>query len=403
MQRNNGSRYGWCIINLGGLTNLFAVGIPLMCMPVLFNEISNELDLSLVQLGAAWGMGGLGNMLMSPIGGVLGDRFGTKRMLTVSCILIGIAGASRGLSNSFPGLALTMFLFGLLQNTAVLNIHKTSGIWFSGKKVVVANGIISTGIAMGMLVGAMISDTFMSPLLGGWRNVLFFYGTISIFMGILWSLTRREPVQYDEKQSTSSSRFRHNLSHVVRQKNVWLFGSAHFCYVGCLMGFMGYLPLYLRGIGWSPVSADGALAALNGAGMVAAIPFAILSARLGLRKRIIMPALLIALTSVVLLPLFHGFMVWPLVILFGFVRDGYFAVLMTMVIESRGIGPAHTGTAMGITFASGNLGAFIASPIGNRLAVIHPDFAFLFWAILLGISLLIFHFVQETGEGRDEK
>ena len=81
-------------------------------------------------------------------------------------------------------------------------------------------------------------------------------------------------------------------------------------------------------------------------------------------------------------------------------RDVYFAVLMTMVIESRGIGPAYAGTAMGIIFSFGNLGTFIASPLGNRLAVIHPDFAFLFWATLLGISLLIFRFVQDTGEGR---
>ncbi len=400
MQKTNGSRYGWFIITLGGFSNLFAIGIPLMCMPVLFNEISKELGLSLVQIGAVWGMGGLASMVMSPFGGMIGDRFGTKRTIMVSCILIGIAGAVRGLSTSFRGLALTMFLFGLLQNPTVLNIHKTSGVWLSGKKVVIANGIISTGIAMGMLLGAMISDTFMSPLLGGWRNVLFLYGAVSTFMGILWSLTRREPVQYDESQPISSPPFRHILSRVVHNRNVWLFGMAHFCYVGCLMGSIGYLPLYLRGIGWAPASADGALAALNGAGMVAAIPFSILSARLGLRKGIIMPALFIALMSMVLLPLFHGFLVWPLVILFGFVRDGYFAVLLTMVIESRWIGPAYAGTAMGIIFSFGNLGTFIASPLGNRLALIHPGLPFIFWATLPAISILIFHFIQDTREGR---
>ena len=54
--------YGWLIIALGGLTNIFAVGIPLMCMPVFFNEISKDLNLSLVQIGAAWGMGGLASV-----------------------------------------------------------------------------------------------------------------------------------------------------------------------------------------------------------------------------------------------------------------------------------------------------------------------------------------------------
>jgi hypothetical protein len=151
-----------------------------------------------------------------------------------------------------------------------------------------------------------------------------------------------------------------------------------------------------------PASADGALAALSGAGMLAAIPLTLLSGRLGLRKGIIMPVLFIALMSLVLLPQFRGFMVWPLVILFGSARDGYFAILMTMVIESRGIGATYAGTAMGIILSLGNFGGFIAAPLGNRLAVISPQYAFFFWAALLGISILVFRTVRETGRTKVE-
>ena len=402
MEEKADSRYGWLIIILGGFTSIFAVGIPNMCMPVLFDEISRELELNLVQIGFAWGMVGLASMVMSPFGGLIGDRFGTKRTLIVSCIVAGMASASRGLSTSFSGLAVTMFLFGVVQNTIVLNLHKCSGVWFSGKRVVKANGIIATGIALGMLLGAMFSDSVMSPLIGGWRNVLFLYGAASVFMGLIWSLTKREPVQYDESRSISSPPFRQSLSRVLRTKEVRLFGLAHFCFGGGLLGVVGYLPLYLRGIGWAPASADGALAASSGAGMLAAIPLTLISGRLGLRKGIILPVLFIAFISLVLLPQFQGFMVWPLVILFGSARDGYFAILMTMVIESRGIGATYAGTAMGIIFSFGNFGAFIASPLGNRLAVISPQYAFFFWAALLGISILIFRTVRETGSTRVE-
>lgn len=131
--------------------------------------------------------------------------------------------------------------------------------------------------------------------------------------------------------------------------------------------------------------------------MIAAIPFTILAGRLGLRKGFIIPALLLSCASVALIPLFQGSMVWPLVILFGLVRDGYFAVLMTMIIESRAIGTIYTGTAMGIIFSFGNLGAFIAAPLGNRLAVINPGFSFAFWASLLAISILIYRSIRENG------
>lgn len=403
MANQDEMRYGWGIITLGGFTNLIAAGIPLMCMPVFFAKISRELDLTLVQIGIAWGMGGLASMLISPFGGLIGDRFGTKRILIVACIIAGVFGAGRGLSTSFSGLALTMFFYGITQNTIVLNVHKTTGLWFSGNRLVIANGIASTGMALGMLLGAMISDTIMAPLLGGWRNVLFFYGACVTTMGLLWSLTRSEPTHEEAAPSTDSPPFRSAILRVLRTKNVWLFGVAHFCYIGCMMGFVGYLPLYLRGIGWTPAAADGALAALNGAGTLAAIPFSILSGRLGLRKGYILPALLLSLISVTLFPLFQGSMIWPLVILFGFVRDGYFAVLMTMVIESRGIGPAYAGTAMGIIFSFGNLGTFFASPSGNRLALVRPAFAFIFWAVLAGISILVFRFVQGAEDRKSKE
>jgi MFS family permease len=397
MEEKADSTYGWLVITLGGFTSIIAVGIPNMCMPVLFDEISRDLKLNLVQIGFAWGMGGLASMVMSPFGGMLGDRYGTKRILFVGCIVAGMASASRGLSLNFAGLAVTMFLFGVVQNTIVLNLHKCTGVWFSGKRVVIANGIIATGIALGMLLGAMFSDSVMSPLIGGWRNVLFLYGAASVFMGLLWSLTKREPILHDENRSSSSPLFRQSLSRVLRKKDVWLIGLANFCYGGVLLGVVGYLPLYLRGIGWAPASADGALAASSGAGMLAAIPLTLISGRLGLRKGIILPILFIAFVSLVLLPQFQGFMVWPLVILFGSARDGYFAILMTMVIESRGIGAIYAGTAMGIIFSLGNFGGFIAAPLGNRLALISPQYAFFFWAALLGFSILIFRTVQETG------
>ena len=53
MENQKDSNYGWMLIALGGFTNVIAVGIPLMCMPVFFNQISKELGMDLVQIGVA--------------------------------------------------------------------------------------------------------------------------------------------------------------------------------------------------------------------------------------------------------------------------------------------------------------------------------------------------------------
>ncbi|MFH1758227.1 MAG: hypothetical protein ABH969_09290 [Pseudomonadota bacterium] len=48
------SNYKWYVLTLAALTHTIVVGIPLMAIPVLFDEMSKELDLNLVQMG--WGI-----------------------------------------------------------------------------------------------------------------------------------------------------------------------------------------------------------------------------------------------------------------------------------------------------------------------------------------------------------
>ena len=74
-------------------------------MPVLFKEISEDLGLSLVQIGTVWGISSLAGIFVSILGGVLTDRFGIKHIVGIFCILVGITVALRGLCDSFLALA----------------------------------------------------------------------------------------------------------------------------------------------------------------------------------------------------------------------------------------------------------------------------------------------------------
>ncbi len=134
VSRNNSrSNYRWYILTMATLTYIVVFGMPTTAMPVLFKEISTDLDLSLVQLGTVWGMIQLGGMFAVLIGGLLSDRFGAKRVLIVACFLAGVAGALRGLSDSFVILALTMFLFGFSTALTASPINKACAVWFKGR------------------------------------------------------------------------------------------------------------------------------------------------------------------------------------------------------------------------------------------------------------------------------
>jgi len=398
---NGGSNYRWYILVLAALTFTFVVAMPMMCMPVLFKEISEDLGLNLVQIGTVWGMAALAGIFVALIGGLLGDRFGVKSVLSVACFLAGLAGALRGLSVDFITLAATMFLFGFMTAIIPVNVHKACGVWFPGRQLGLANGVVSMGMAVGFTVGAMISATILSPLLGGWRNVMFLYGAISIAISIFWLLTRSESSQVELSASYASTvPFRQALSRIVRIRSVWLLGFILLGQMSCVQGMLGYLPLYLREIGWTAASADGTLAAFNGTSMMAVIPIALLSDRLGSRKAVLFVATLMTAIGVGLLSVAGGTMVWASVIIAGIVRDGFMAVLMTMIIETEGVGAAYAGTAMGLVSTLSRPGGLVSPPIGNSLANINLGLPFIFWAALATAALFGFYFVKEAGGRR---
>src|SRR5690606_14177206 len=276
------SRYRWWMLALGALTHALVMGMPTMSLPVLFPEIARELDLTLVQVGIIWGISSLTSIITALMAGAIGDRIGAKNTLVLACILIGVLGAARGLASSFLTLAAFSLLFGLVPTAISTNVHKTCGIWFDGPQLGLANGVVSAGMALGFMLGSILSATVLSPWLGGWRNVLFFYGAIAVVMGLIWSITRSGPETDAQAPAAAPVSLLQGLAYVSRIKSLWILGVALFGINGGIQGTLGYLPTFLRGEGWSPALADSALATFHATSLVFAIPLAMLSDRLGI-------------------------------------------------------------------------------------------------------------------------
>ena len=387
------NRYKWYILTLSILTNMFVVAIPAMGMSVLAKEIAQDLHLSLVQVGIVWGIGSLPAILVSLFSGAVGDKVGPKRVLIVSSLLGGLLGAARGLTNEFLSLIVVVILLGALIPFVSINNIKTVGQWFPPHQLGLANGLISMGMALGFLLGSLFSATTFSPLLGGWRNVVIAYGVIGASFSIPWLFVRTLPSHHHAVGQNVSMRAA--VSHVFKLKNVWLLGFTLFGVGGCIQGVLGYLPTYLRDIGWEAVRADGALSAFHTVSMIFVLPVAIWSDKLGARKYLLLSAALMVALGSGLLSFASGVWIWVAVLMAGFVRDAFMAIFMTMVIETDGVGPIYAGTATGFAMAISGLGNFIAPPLGNSLAVFWPGAPFALWAGLTVLGMVCLSLVKE--------
>ena len=398
MSHHNDS-YKWYLLALVVLTNMFVIAVPTMGMSVMSKEISNDLGLDLVQLGIVWGVGALPGIVTSLLGGMIGDKFGPKRVLIVGSLIGGVLGMARGFAFDFASITIIIVLLGAITPVVLMNGYKVIGQWFPSHQLGLANGLIAMGMALGFLLGSFFSATTLSPWLGGWRNVLIAYGVIGALFCIPW-LFSQAASEKAHPTSTGASIWK-PLKHVAGLKNIWLLGLALFGVAGAIQGMLGYLPLYLRDMGWQPLHADGAPSAFHLVSMTFVLPFSLWSDRLGSRKRLILIANLAIVIGVGLLSFVSGGIIWAAVLLAGFMRDTFWAMITTMVIETRNVGPAFAGTATGFVMAFGSLNSFLAPPIGNSLASLWSGSPFAFWAALSVFGLICLSLVEAGGRSED--
>lgn len=394
----NHSRYRWYILALSAATGTFVAAIPFSCMPVLFKEISDDLGLNLVQIGVVWGMASLAGVFVSIAAGLLSDRFKVKLVLGIFSLLVGITGAMRGLSTSFLTLTAFVFINGMFQAFIPINTMRTIGFWFKGRNLGLASGVVSMGMGLGLMIGPLISETVLSPALGGWRHVLFFYGALSAAMGVLWLVLGKElPRAESDGASVKPIPIKQAISGLLRLKPLWLIGFALFFRMGSINGMNGYLPLYLRGQGWPPAAADSTLAVFSAASSISVIPLSALSDRIGSRKLILFAGLFTGMLSFGLLPIIGGMWVWFFMVTSGMFMDAFMAVIMTMLLESEGVGAARSGAALGLVFSITQLGGVISPPLGNSLASTNAGLPLIFWAALSLGAVAALSFTRETG------
>ena len=220
----SGPYYKWYLLALMMVTYAVIAGAERMCLPVLFKEISTDLNLSLVSIGTIWGMDPLAGIFTGLIGGLLADRFGIKRTLVVVCILAGIFCALRGFSSSFLTMAILMFLFGITATATPSIAPKITTVWFRKDQLGLTNALISISWSVGAMAATLTSATYLSPLLGGWRNVLFLLGAPAVVLGFLWLFTAREPdlSEVPADAVPESPSLRQSLSRVLHMKQIWL-------------------------------------------------------------------------------------------------------------------------------------------------------------------------------------
>lgn len=337
-------------------------GLTSNSMAPLVAQITTDLHLSHTAMGfvlGAWQLVYIGSAIAC---GAFLDRFGIRRGILVSGIVIILSGVLRASAENFSTLLLAVGIFGLGGPLISVGAPKLVSQWFTGVERGRAMGIIITGAAVGGILSLTLTHSVMMPLLGGnWRNVLFAYAAAMAGIMVLWALVTRHPaVRAIERRAAAEPKppqmqtLRALLDlpavRIIMVMNVGVFAFNH--------GFNNWLPELLRHGGMTPDNAGywAAIPALVG---IIASPIIGRFATPESRFRILGMLLGAALLATLLLQFSAGPTLFLGLILQGFSRGTLTAVLMLVLIESRGVGAMHAGAAGGLYFTAGEIGGMV--------------------------------------------
>lgn len=151
--------------------------------------IQKDLSLSDTQLGALTSIVLLAMAIFVLPISFFGERFSTKKAISISACVWGIGSLFSGIANNFSVLLTSRFFVGMgnsayapLSNSMITSMYPTSQ-W--GKKI----GLYNTAMTFGGALGAIFFAKLASE--NGWRSTFFIIGAISLILALA-SLTLPE-------------------------------------------------------------------------------------------------------------------------------------------------------------------------------------------------------------------
>jgi len=391
----------WLVVLMANLVFIGVVGMPFTAMPVLFSSVTRELQLSLAYVGMIWGALPLGMALCSILGGLLGDRFDLRKVIGFGSFVIALASGLRGVSGGPVTLIIFMFLSGAALSIVIPNLPKIVGLFFPPRQRGLAFGMVNSGFNIGSILATALGATFILPLVGSWRNVIFFYSAICVVLGIIWLLVMKKGKSGQAIAGTSTTErevpFRETLATIVRVKELWLLVITNFGVVGSYIALMGYIPVYLENAGVMKITGDTISSTIFMAGIIGAIALPTLSDRIGTRKLVLITCAAVTGMSTYLLSISGTMLFWLLIPLIGIAAMGFITLSLTMPLEMRGVGPIYGASAVGLVVAGQNVGGFLFPIIGGNLAEINQVWPFIFWAIIIFAAVIGLFLMRETG------
>lgn len=216
------------------------------------NALSEDLELSKVQMGIIFSAFAWTYSVMQIPGGMLVDAIKTRILYPVILIAWSIATLAQGLVSTFSALVGCRMAIGLFEAPSYPANNKVVTHWFAPEERAGAIAVYTSAQFIGL--------AFLLPVLGviqtyfGWRGLFIISGLIGFVWAAVWYAFYRDPedtIPEDDDTSAvlpveQAKMSWRNLAFAFSNRKLWGVYIGQFCLGGTLIFFLTWFPTYLE-------------------------------------------------------------------------------------------------------------------------------------------------------------
>ncbi len=302
--------YAWIIAFTGTLVTILAHGFGRMSYSVILPPMKDGLMLSYTQLGTIATGNFIGYLSLAIIGGFLAARFGVRRVVFVSLLVIGVSLFLTGFADSFSFAFVMRLIAGLGNGGSYVPIMALPAAWFIMRKRGLATGIVSAGIGAGLFLAGIILPPIISTFgKDGWRYAWYFLGiAVFVLAFVCYAFLRNSPSEkglsvyggVEEQKGGPKVTLFSAFKDVVVESEIWKLGMVYFMYGFSYIIYLTFFVAFLtKEMGVTPIAAGRIFAVLGIFSIFCGVIYGWISDVLGRRYGSMIAYLTLALSYVI--------------------------------------------------------------------------------------------------------
>lgn len=371
----------------GCLTQFTVIGL-LFSFGLFFKVFEADFGWSRTLLSVCTAVSFLVMGILAMVAGRLSDRFGPRRVLSVTGVLYGIGYALIS-QVAAPWQLFAIFATFIGIGLAAHDVVTLSTVarWFSARRGMMT-AVVKVGTAVGQIAVPPLTAFLILGL--GWRTAVIVIGITAAALLLIAALSMRRPPQPTGAAALAAAEGA-SYADARRSRTFWTLCAIQFLFFPSLMTVPLHLAVHGMDMGMTAPVAATLLSVIGAASIAGRLTVGRLLDRIGGRNAFILcfVTLMIGLAGLLLVNV--PSMLFAVVAVYGFAHGGFFVVVSPTVAEYFGM-RAHGaifGTVLFFGTLGGSVGPILAGVVFDQTGSYFFAFLTLLLLVITGLLLVL--------------